>query len=193
MTSTTEHIEPANSSARPSSASLEAVKIDVKVMALASPGDHQQVSPEELIPVFHRWIRDGLLEDLLVDVADYSHVPNGPGVLLIGHDAHYGLDQSGGRLGLLYSRRRETHPSLAGLGSDSHRLASAIEVALGVCSLLEGDESLAGRLRFGQELEVKINDRLVSTNDEAGEARWLPVLREVLAERGKRPRYRGNL
>ena len=29
---------------------------------------------------------------MLIDVADYRHVPAGPGVLLIGHEANYSLD-----------------------------------------------------------------------------------------------------
>ena len=57
------------------------------------------------IPVFHRWIQQQALPGLLLDVADYRHVPEGPGVVLVAHEAIYGLDQGGGRLGLLYNRR----------------------------------------------------------------------------------------
>jgi hypothetical protein len=65
------------------------------------------VALDTFIPVFHHWIQAQRLDDVLIDVADYRHVPHGPGVLLIGHDAQYAMDQSEGRLGLLYSRRRE--------------------------------------------------------------------------------------
>ena len=40
------------------------------------------------IPVFHRWIQENVCEELLIDVADYRHVPAGPGVLLVGHEAN---------------------------------------------------------------------------------------------------------
>ena len=43
----------------------------------------------KLIPVYHRWIQQNALEDLLIDVADYSHVPSGPGVMLIAHEGNY--------------------------------------------------------------------------------------------------------
>jgi len=60
----------------------------------------------EAIAVFHRWIQDRVCPEMLIDVADYRHVPNGPGVMLIGHEANYSLDSAKGRLGLLYSRKQ---------------------------------------------------------------------------------------
>ena len=51
------------------------------------------------IPVFHRWIQDRVCPEMLIDVADYRHVPNGPGVVLMGHEASYSLDNTKGRLG----------------------------------------------------------------------------------------------
>ena len=32
----------------------------------------------QAIPVFHRWIQEQALPGLLIDVADYRHVPEGP-------------------------------------------------------------------------------------------------------------------
>jgi hypothetical protein len=139
-------------------------KIDVKVYARESePAPAGPVATEELIPVFHRWIRESAIDSLLIDVADYSHVPDGPGVVLIGHDAHWSLDHDGGRRGLQLSRRRETHPSLAGLAGLEARLHSALVAALEACALLEREPTLGGRLRFATNaLRVRINDRLTS-------------------------------
>jgi len=36
----------------------------------------------DAIPVFHRWIQEAVLNELVIDVADYRHVPAGPGVML---------------------------------------------------------------------------------------------------------------
>ena len=48
----------------------------------------------DFIPVFHNWIQEKVVSDhLLIDVADYSHIPDGPGVMLISHEGHYSLDQ----------------------------------------------------------------------------------------------------
>src|SRR3989442_6323570 len=60
----------------------------------------------DAIPIFHRWIQDRVCPEMLIDVADYRHVPNGPGVMLIGHEANYSLDNTKDRLGLPYSRKQ---------------------------------------------------------------------------------------
>ena len=62
-----------------------------------------------LIPVYDRWIQQNALENLLIDVADYSHVPAGPGVMLIAHEGNYALDETGHERGVVYySKRRPT-------------------------------------------------------------------------------------
>ena len=68
----------------------------------------------QLIPVFHRWIREQAMPELLIDVADYSHVPAGPGVMVIGHEANYSVDNRENRLGLLYNRRAALEGHIAG-------------------------------------------------------------------------------
>lgn len=148
-------------------------KIDVKVYAR---DPEQALATERLIPVFHRWIRENAIGSLLIDVADYSHVPEGPGVVLIGHDAQWSLDCDGGLPGLQLSRRRETHPSLAGLNSLEARLHSALVGALQACSLLEREPALEGRVRFSPDrLRLRINDRLTPNTPET-----LERIREAL-------------
>ena len=51
-----------------------------------------QVDPERFIEVFHRWIREHTLDEMLIDIADYRHVPAGPSVLLVGFEADYSLE-----------------------------------------------------------------------------------------------------
>ena len=57
------------------------------------------VSLPAFIPVFHRWIERQDVDELLLDVHDYGHVPDGPGILLVAHEADYAFDLSGGRPG----------------------------------------------------------------------------------------------
>jgi len=85
----------------------------------------------QAIPVFHRWIQQGSVPGTLIDVADYQHVPAGPGVVLVTHEAYYGLDQSKDRLGLLYTRRTAMD------GAVADRIRGAVEAALQACDLLE--------------------------------------------------------
>jgi hypothetical protein len=102
---------------------------------------------------------------LLIDVADYRHVHNGPGVILIAHDAHYAMDAAGGRLGLLYSRRRETHPNRLAIGDTRERLTSVFFCALTACQRLEAEAAFQGQLRFRTDSFIlRINDRLYAPN-----------------------------
>ena len=137
---------------------MESVKYDLKLFLQ----DASQVNLEDFIPVFHDWIQHQRLDELLIDVVDYRHVHDGPGVMLIAHDAHYAIDMAGGRMGLLYSRRRETHPFRNAIQSVTERLQSVLQCALAACQLLEAEPSMQGRLKFrGDELLLRINDRLV--------------------------------
>ena len=121
-----------------------------------------EVDLEPLIPVFHDWIRDQVGEGLLLDVADYRHVDAGPGVVLIGHDGNYSVDNTDNRLGVRYNRKAALD------GSNQDRLKQAARAALTACQRLEADTRLGGKLRFnGQEIEISINDRLLAPNSDA--------------------------
>ena len=132
--------------------------VNVKLL-VQNPGE---VDLEPLIPVFHGWIQDQIGEGLLLDVADYRHVDGGPGVVLIGHEGNYSVDNTDHRLGVRYNRKAVLE------GSNQDRLKQAARAALMACQRLEADPRLRGRLRFnGQEIEVFINDRLVAPNCDA--------------------------
>ena len=118
-----------------------------------------RIDLERLIPIFHRWIQDRTLDELLIDVADYRHVPQGPGVLLIAHDAHYAVDEVDGRLGLLYARKRPASGTLAG------RLRDAAQKVLDAGLALEREAAL-GLVIPGERWSVRANDRLLAPNDE---------------------------
>jgi hypothetical protein len=132
-------------------------KIGVKLFCSTD----SSVEPEALIPIFHRWIQQKRAMDLLIDVADYSHVPMGPGVVLIGDEGHYSFDESGGRRGLACFNKR----TIAGnLGA---RLATVARRCVSAAVALQAEPELAGRLSFrGDELRVCFNDRLNAPNTE---------------------------
>ncbi len=125
--------------------------IRVKVFA------RRPVSIDGAIAVFHRWIQTRACPEMLIDVADYRHVPDGPGVILIGHEASYSLDNTKGRLGLLYSRKLEG-------GGPQENLRQAYDAAMAACRRLEQEPEFAGKLEFGSECEFSINDRLLAPN-----------------------------
>ena len=129
-----------------------------------------------LIPIFHRWIQQGAAEGLLIDVADYAHVPDGPGIVLVSHEGHYGVELGDGRLGLRYSRKRALSGTLA------DRLATVLRIALRACRQLEQEPELEPPLQFpGDEVEVVLNDRLLAPNTDETMARFEPALSAVLS------------
>jgi hypothetical protein len=122
----------------------------------------EQVDLEPLIPIFHGWIQGQLFEELLLDVADYRHVPAGPGVMVIGHQADYSVDNTDDRLGVRYNRKNALD------GNNQERLQQAARAALIAFQRLEADPRLGGKLQFnGQDLEIFINDRMLAPNREA--------------------------
>jgi len=114
---------------------------------------------EALIPVFHRFIRDQVIKELLIDVVDYSHVPDGPGVVLIGHAADYYVGALDGAFGLVFSRKR------GGPGPEL-RLEDALRRLVNAARLLEQESGI--HLRFkSNELSLRLTDRLHAPNDDA--------------------------
>lgn len=119
------------------------------------------VDLESLIPIFHDWVREQSCEETLVDVADYRHVPSGPGILLVGHEADFSLDQGDHRLGARYNRKARLP------GSNHDRFRQALRAVLVACQKLEDDARLGGKLNFEcRALELFVNDRLLAPNDE---------------------------
>ena len=132
--------------------------VNVKLL-VTTPGE-LDLGP--LIPIFHDWIRGRIFEELLLDVADYRHVPEGPGVVLIGHQANYSVDNTDSRLGVRYNRKAPLD------GSNQDRLQQAARAAVTACQRLEADARLNGKLRFGgRDIEVFFNDRALAPNTEA--------------------------
>ena len=150
---------------------MDAHKLQLKIFA--TPTAARTAQPEAFIPVFHRWIRQRVLPELVIDVANYLHVPEGPGVVLIGDGADYFMDQGQGRLGLLYNRKRAGEAPAA-------RLQDLARRALHAAALLEREPALAGSLTFAtDELLFRINDRLAAPNTDATLAAVKPKLAEL--------------
>ena len=137
-------------------------------------------SLDRFIPVFHEWIREKRISDtLLIDVADYRHVPNGPGIILVANEAHYAIDSTGGASGLLYSRLRDqARPA-------KEALADAIKRAAFAANALQNEPRLAESLSFRTDtLEMHVSDRLIAPNSPETRASVEPIFRSVLEELG---------
>lgn len=137
--------------------------------------DAQGIDILKLIPVYHRWIQQNALEDLLIDVADYSHVPAGPGVMLIAHEGNYALDETGHERGVMYYSKHKL------AGELPERFALVASKALKAAQLMSGDTELEGALKVpGNRLEFFANDRLAAPNTDAAYGEIEPALKTFL-------------
>ncbi len=134
---------------------LELQKIAVKFFAV----DSHQPPLTNFIDLFHGWIQatDGIYHD----VADYSHMQAGPGIVLVANHANVSIDETDHRRGLLFSQKSRL------AGSNQEKLRTVLRLALENCRRLEEEPALRGKVRFlGNEALVSINDRLVAPNTE---------------------------
>lgn len=133
---------------------MNPLRLALKIFATDS------IPREELHPfigVFHRFIQEAVLPGLLIDVADYAHVPDGPGVILIGHEVDYGIDLAGGRTGLLTTRKRGGDAELLALFRD------ALARAFAAARAIESDETVSVRFAI-DAVEIAFPDRLAVPN-----------------------------
>jgi len=135
---------------------MELQKINIKVFTV----EPNNVPLTDFIDIFHSWIQatDGVYHD----VADYSHMQAGPGIVLVADDANVSIDETSNRRGLLYSQKTKLS------GSNVEKLSTVLRGALENCRRLEEEAALRGKLRFsGNEVEILVNDRLLAPNSGA--------------------------
>lgn len=150
---------------------MQVQQLSIKLFA-AEP---DKVELEAFPPIFHRWIQETrIAHQLLIDVADYRHVPDGPGIVLIAHQAHYAIDRERGPLGLLYSVKRDAPGALDG------KLAEAFADAVAAARALEDDPARPIRFRADRLRVAVMSRRLAPNHPETFEAAR-PVLEAFAA------------
>lgn len=139
---------------------MSAELLVTRVSAKFWVADPASVSPlaSEYIAVFHRWIQEAVVDGLLIDVADYGHVPDGPGVMLIGHEADRAMDLSGGP-GFRFEGKRSRGPV-------ADQVARALAGAASGAALLAADPALDGVGFDPGRLRIGIADRIRVPNDD---------------------------
>ena len=111
---------------------------------------------EQFINVFHDWVAAQSMPEMMIDVADYRHVPDGPGVVMVGREADYYMDNTDGRPGLRYVCKAKSD------ASNEEQVKQAFAAASSACVRLE--KAISG-LKFSRtEFEITINDRAYAPN-----------------------------
>ena len=114
-------------------------------------------SQKDFIPVFHGWIQNKVVADhLLIDVADYSHMKDGPGVMLIAHEGNFSLDQENFQPGILYMRKVIT------IGSFSDRFNKVLLATIKAANLLLENHKDINFIK--NSFRFIANDRLYADN-----------------------------
>ncbi len=138
--------------------------------------DQTIIDAAQLIPIFHRWIQQNLLDELIIDVADYRHVHHGPLMMLVGHGSDYVYDAEDGKPGLLYYRKRDF------AGDPQALIRDAFKRALNACALLE-KETIKENISFDtSRFCVRILDRLHAPNTAETFAAAKQLIQPVLEE-----------
>ncbi len=112
------------------------------------------------IPIFHTWIRESAVpNEVLIDVADYMHMAEGPFALLVGHyrDIAFDVDSFGHGLQIVCKRDLEGEPVTQVRGLFEHMRA--------VTSLLaEALQTPPSRLLAPERARLRLCDRLLGAD-----------------------------
>lgn len=126
----------------------------------------------DLIPILHRWIREKRLPEMMIDVADYRHVHDGPKLVLVTHEANFVFDRDRGDEGLVCQRKQ----SLS--GGPGAKIADVIASAMRCCDEIERD---CGVKFCRDRLLFIVNDRLDAENSPSSMESVVPHLRTAAA------------
>ncbi len=121
----------------------------------------ESVDLDMVTPVFHRWIQEQKLTPMMIDVADYKHVQEGPGIIMLGHTEDFGIDNGVSHgsdvQGFYYVRK---HTRLSDTLPLRSRLQEIWDRALQTGAMLEEDSGLSLEINPARIL-LTIQDRLV--------------------------------
>lgn len=157
-------------------------RIDVKLLLDAPP------SPDldPFLVIFHRWRQRSDHPSDWVDLADYAHMPSGPGILIAGKRDTFSVNLNPPGPGLLTSVR-------GGLeGALEDRFREAFRRARELVSAVLAEPEFPGEFRVREGVwEVFLNDRLGFPNTDDSDGMVRPALASALAiEPGSLVRHR---
>jgi len=131
--------------------------VDIKVYADQCDG----VAATEFVAVLQRWIQEDTIAGVLIDVADYSHIQDGAGIILVGHQFNVSIDYVDGRMGLLVHYKFTPGDTLEA------RIGAAAQLAFEAAAILQDEPEFQGRLSFARDgFRFMASDRLRAPNDD---------------------------
>lgn len=135
---------------------MELQKFGVKLFLDAS----SSYSSKHFIPIFHSWIQHNLISDhLLIDVADYSHMIDGPGIILIAHEGHFSLDQENYQPGMMYMRKTKLE------GTFIDRFNQVLSIVIDAANRIQKNDTNQNIQFIKNSFRFISNDRLYAENN----------------------------
>ena len=161
-------------------------RIQIKIAADAPAG----LRLEPFLEIFARWRKETHPSNALpstplraggagpaewVDLADYAHLPRGPGIVLVGQRCNVAFDLADPGPGILYTAKKGF------TGSHAERLNAAMEWCLEFSKRLIAEPEFPKDVRLRSDsLELRFNDRLETPNTHETDAELRPAVVEVL-------------
>jgi len=129
---------------------------------------------EKIISIFHEWIQKDIIpEHLTIDVTDYKHIPDGPGIMLITHEGNISIDFENNQVGLLYMRKQ---PLCKTQLENIIKIKSILNFLV---NELENYKDLKGKLKFKENYKIILNDRLYFPNNDSSKEILISIIEKV--------------
>lgn len=135
-------------------------KLTIKV-AIETPSE---LDVQSFMSTMGDWIQNETVPGTLIDVADYTHMVDGPGVVLVSHEANWGLDEQDGWKGLSYGVKIEKEETLA------EQIIHAYKTVLIGCEAIEETPRHDGLEFAVGNFTLVVNDRMTGVQNSENQA-----------------------
>ncbi len=150
---------------------LDLQKICVKVLTDAPPAPNL----DPFIAIFGRWRTETDHPAQWLDLADYAHMPRGPGIMLVGRNANLSFDLGSAAPGIIYTCKRGLE------GAPEARLRAVLRACFEMADRLVAEPEFPHEVQLlTGSLELSFNDRLETPNTPATDRLLRPVIECVL-------------
>lgn len=129
---------------------MEAQLAEPQKVVIKFPTQVEKIDLGAIGAAFTKWIQDNAIPGTLIDVADYSHMFEGPGVILVAHEYIISLDQQDGVEGLRVAYRLSSEEPL------SDRIQAGVQL------LNQADELLKAS---GLDLNLNKSEYFIGVSD----------------------------
>jgi len=146
-------------------------KINVKLFVDAP----DEVRLDAFLPVFVRWRENKQHPSQWVDMADYAHVPKGPGIMIIGHQGNLAVDLADPGPGILYANKKDLE------GDNDERILECFRRALRLTlALIEEPEYPIELTPQPGTWQLTFNDRMNTPNTDQTESALRPAMNQAI-------------